>query len=464
MATVFREHWQLDAMLRWLIPWLYSLRISRYLVILRPPVELFTLLKCINSLYRKIRVALMSTEVALFYEQGGSKKSERWLSTEILFNRMIKEHFSEKETIELIKKLVSSPSHEGIENQETEVANHIYDFFVKEGIEAEIIPVCDGRCNVIARLKGKGTGKTLLLTGHTDTVPPYDIQGNPYKIKVQDGRMYARGVVDMKAGLACMMMAMAAIKRSKLEIDGDVIFAGVIDEEAKSEGTRALLKSELSYDAAIVSEPSSMKICIAHRGLEWLEFSFHGKTVHGGEQEKGINAIEKAMKFIYKIENELIPELKKRKNPIIGSSSMNYGLIRGGTQPSTVAGECKLQIDRRWIPGEKYSDILDEYKKIEISYMDSEFVHEAMNTDSEEMIVKIAQKTLMQVTSEEAELKAFTAWTDGGLINYYKGIPTIILGPGSLKSAHSTEEHVEIDAIVPAVMLYALISLEYCKQ
>ncbi|MBK5261545.1 MAG: M20/M25/M40 family metallo-hydrolase [Peptostreptococcaceae bacterium] len=135
-------------------------------------------------------------------------------------DRMIKEHFSEKETIELIKKLVSSPSHEGIENQETEVANHIYDFFVKEGIEAEIIPVCDGRCNVIARLKGKGKGKgtgtgmgkTLLLTGHTDTVPPYDMPGNPYEIKIQDGRMFARGVVDMKGGLACMMMAMAAIK------------------------------------------------------------------------------------------------------------------------------------------------------------------------------------------------------------------------------------------------------------
>src|SRR5674476_1195389 len=150
----------------------------------------------------------------------------------------------------------------------------------------------------------------------------------------------------------------------------------------------------------------------------------------------------------------MIPELEKRTNPIIGSSSMNYGLIRGGTQPSTVAGECKLQIDRRWVPGEKYSEVLEEYQKIldhlekedpkfkadfkvmEVSYMDSEFVHEAMNTNSEEMIVKIAQKTLMQVTSEEAELKSFTAWTDGGLINYYKGIPTIILGPGSLKSAH----------------------------
>src|SRR5665647_709615 len=401
-------------------------------------------------------------------------------------DQMIKKHFSEKETIELIKKLVSSPSHEGIENQETGVANHIYDFFTKEGIEAEIIPVCDGRCNVVARLKGKGTGtgmgKTLLLTGHTDTVPPYDMPGNPYEIKIQDGRMFARGVVDMKGGLACMMMAMAAIKRSKLEIAGDIIFAGVIDEEAKSEGTRALLQSDLSYDAAIVSEPSSMKICIAHRGLEWLEFSFHGRTVHGGAQKEGINAIEKAAKFINEIESQLIPELEKRTNPIIGSSSMNYGLIRGGTQPSTVAGECKLQIDRRWVPGEKYSDILDEYQKIldhiekddpkfkadfkvmEISYMDSEFVHEAMNTNSEEMIVEIAQKTLKQVTAEEAELKSFTAWTDGGLINYYKGIPTIILGPGSLKSAHSADEHLEVDAVVPAVIIYALISLEYCKQ
>lgn len=397
-------------------------------------------------------------------------------------DQMIKEHFSEKETIELIKKLVSSPSHEGIENQETGVANHIYDFFTKEGIEAEIIPVCDGRCNIVARLKGKGTGKTLLLTGHTDTVPPYDMQGNPYQIKIQDGRMYARGVVDMKAGLACMMMAMAAIKRSNLEIAGDIIFAGVIDEEAKSEGTRALLKSELSYDAAIVSEPSSMKICIAHRGLEWFEFSFHGKTVHGGAQKEGINAIEKAAKFINKIESELIPELEKRTNPIIGSSSMNYGLIKGGTQPSTVAGECILLIDRRWIPGEKYPDILEEYQKIlghlekedpkfkadfkvmEVSYMDSEFVHEAMNTDPEERIVQIAQEILMQVTAEEAELKSFSAWTDGGLINYYKGIPTIILGPGSLKSAHSADEHLEVDAVVPAVITYALISLEYCNQ
>lgn len=397
-------------------------------------------------------------------------------------NQMIKDHFSEKETIELIEKLVSSPSHEGIENQETGVAIHIHDFFTTEGIAAELIPVCNGRCNVIARLKGKGTGKTLLLTGHTDTVPPYDMQGNPYEIKIQDGRMYARGVLDMKTGLACMMMAMVAIKRSNIEIDGDIIFAGVIDEEAKSEGTRALIKSELPYDAAIVSEPTGMKICITHRGLEWLEFSFHGKTVHSGAQKEGINAIEKAVKFINKIENELIPELKKSTNPIIESSNMNYGLIRGGTQPGAVAGECTLQIDRRWIPGEKYLDILGDYQKIlddiekedpefkadfkviEDSYMGSEFVHEAMSADPEETIVRVAKKILEQVTGEEAELKSFPGWTDGGLINHYKGIPTIILGPGSLESAHSTEEHVEIDAVVPAVMLYALISLEYCKQ
>lgn len=397
------------------------------------------------------------------------------------FINTIKQYFSEKETVDLIKKLVSSPSHEGIENQETEVARYIYEFFEKEGIEAELIPVVEGRCNVTARLKGKGSGKSLLLTGHTDTVPPYDMQGDPYKIRVIDGKMYGRGVVDMKAGLACMMMAMAAIKRAGINLSGDLIFAGVIDEEAKSEGTRALLKSGLFVDAAIVSEPSNMEVCIAHRGLEWFEFAFHGKTVHGGKQKEGINAIQKAMKFINKLECELIPELEKRTHPLLGNSTMNYGLIKGGTQPSTVAGECILQIDRRWIPGENYADILGEYQKVldelhnedpqfkadfkvmAVSDMDEEFVHESMNTDAEDLIVKVAQKALVEVTGAKSDLQSFTAWTDGGLINGYGKIPTIILGPGYLESAHSACEHLKIDSVAPAVTIYALIASDYCK-
>jgi acetylornithine deacetylase/succinyl-diaminopimelate desuccinylase len=392
-------------------------------------------------------------------------------------------YFSEQETIDLLAKLISFPSHEGIENQETEVAKYIYDFFNKEGIEAELIPVEDGRCNVIATLKGTGGGKTLLLTGHTDTVPPYDMPGNPYEVRYEDGCMYGRGVVDMKGGLACMMIAMAAIKRAGIKLSGDLVFAALIDEEAKSLGTRAWLRSCIKLpDAAIVGEPTDMEICVGHRGLEWFEFSFIGKTVHGARQKEGINAIRKATMFINRLEDDLIPRIeKKTPHPIIGSPSMNYGLIKGGTQPSTVAGDCILQLDRRWIPGENFRDVVQEYQQIidelgaedpqfkadmkvmESSYMDAQYIHEPMDTDPQEPIVKITEKGIEEVTGEKGVVRAFMAWSDGGLINYYGKVPTIVMGPGEIESAHSATENIKISTLVPAVRIYASIACDFCK-
>lgn len=396
--------------------------------------------------------------------------------------KYLSDYFTEEEAVSLLAKLVSFPSHEGIAEQETATAACICDFFRKEGIESELVPVLDGRCNVIARLKGNGGGRSLLFTGHTDTVPPYDMKGDPYKAKINDGKMYGRGVVDMKAGLVCMMLAMAAIKRAGITLAGDLIFAGVIDEEAKSEGTRAYLRSGDLPDAAIVSEPSNMQICIGHRGLEWFEFTFHGKTVHGGRQKEGINAIQKAMLFIHELEAELIPSLEARTNHVVGNSTMNYGLIKGGTQPSTVAGACILQIDRRWIPGEKFTDIKAEYqtvldrlkaadpnfnaefKVMDVSYMDDHYIHEALYTPPEEPIVQIAERAVAEVMGKASELTSFPAWTDGGLINYYGSVPTIILGPGELGSAHSADEHIEISALVPAVSIYGSIACAYCRE
>ncbi|MDF3000666.1 MAG: acetylornithine deacetylase or succinyl-diaminopimelate desuccinylase [Bacillota bacterium] len=394
----------------------------------------------------------------------------------------LSDYFTEEEAVSLLTKLVSFPSHEGVFEQETAAAAFLCDFFRKEGIETELVPVLDGRCNVLARLKGSGGGRSLLFTGHTDTVPPYDMKGDPYEARIDQGKMYGRGVVDMKAGLVCMILAMAAIKRAGITLPGDLIFAGVIDEESKSEGTRAYLRSGELPDAAIVSEPSNMQICIGHRGLEWFEFTFHGKTVHGGRQKEGINAIQKAMKFIHELEAELIPSIEARVNSVVGNSSMNYGLIKGGTQPSTVAGECILQIDRRWIPGETFTEIKAEYqavldrlkasdpdfkaefKVMDVSYMDDQYIHEALYTSPEDPIVRIAEKAVNEVMGKASELTSFPAWTDGGLINYYGSVPTIILGPGELGSAHSAEEHIEISALVPAVSIYCSIACAYCSE
>jgi acetylornithine deacetylase/succinyl-diaminopimelate desuccinylase len=160
---------------------------------------------------------------------------------------------------------------------------------------------------------------------------------------------------------------------------------------------------------------------------------------------------------------------------------MNYGLIRGGTQPSTVAGDCILQLDRRWIPGETFDETVKEYQQVldelsaedpkfkaemkvmEISYMDDQYVHESMDTDPKEPIVKAAEKAVFEATGTKAALRAFMAWTDGGLINYYGKVPTIVMGPGEVESAHSAAENIKISTFVPAVLIYASIACDFCK-
>ncbi len=387
----------------------------------------------------------------------------------------IEKNIKVKEIISLIENLVASPSYSGIENQETETAKKIYDFFKKENIEAEMIPVTDGRCNIIARLKGNGKGKALLLTGHTDTVHPYNME-DPFKIKTLDGKIFGRGVVDMKGALSCMMISMAALKKAGAVLQGDLIFAGVIDEEDSSLGTRALISSGFSADGVIIGEPTNMEVCTCHRGVEWLEFIFHGKSVHSSQKEKGINAIQKAVKFISKLEEDLEPALKKRRHALIGPSLMNYGFINGGAQPGIVAGECVLRMDRRWLPQEKHEMVMGEFQKImdEIKEKDPQFhadfipmgegdVNEAMETDINEPIVKASLRVISEETGQEHFPNAFPAWSDGGLFCGIGKMPSVILGPGSIDCAHSDNEHIEMAVLEQAALYYALIAFEYCK-
>jgi len=400
------------------------------------------------------------------------------MSESLLSN--LKSVVSEKEIIDFIGKVVKIPSYNGIENQETKVAECIHSLFVKEEIESEIVPVADGRCNVVAKLKGIGNGKALLLTGHIDTVPPYDMP-DPFEMRNDGKNLFGRGVVDMKGPLVCMIYGMIALKRANVKLNGDIIFAGVVDEEEKSLGTIELIEKGIKADAAIVGEPTNLDICVAHRGLEWFELLFEGKTVHGGAQKEGINAILKASNFIQRIEEKLLPKIAKETHPIIGTSSMNYGTITGGTQPSTVAGECVLKIDRRWVPGIKYEDMVKEYqdtidelskedekfkctlKVMDVSVMKEGYVHEPMEIDINHPIIDITNSITREVFGKVPKITYFPAWSDGGLISSYADIPTIVFAPGDLKTAHSAIEQMEINQILPAALIYALIANEFCN-
>lgn len=406
------------------------------------------------------------------------KEYDKEMEKELL--ELIKSNVSEDEIVDLIGELVKRPSHEGIVNNETEVAKYIEGIFKREGIKSELVHVIDGRHNLIAKVKGEGEGETILLTGHMDTVPPYDME-DPYDMKIEDGMLKGRGVLDMKGPLACMIYSLIAIKRSGIKLKGDVVFAGVIDEEEKSYGTIDLIESGVRADAAIIGEPTHLDICIAHRGLEWVYFDFPGIAVHGGEKEKGINSILNASNFIQKLEEELEPKLEEQTHQLIGKTTMTYGTINGGTQPSTVAGDCTLGIGIRWVPGIHYEEVMYNFREIitemeeedkdfkcnmsvlDMDYGENTYIHPAMETDMQNPVVYILKNSISRVDEDKGDITFFPGWTDGGLLNKYADIPSVVFGPGELHTAHSDEEEIPIDSIMPATLIYSLTAIDFCK-
>ncbi len=319
-----------------------------------------------------------------------------------------------------------------------------------------------------------------MLTGHMDTVPTYDMDIDPFKGEIKDGKLYGRGAVDMKGPLAAMILSLVAIKRSDITLKGDLLFVGVIEEEYKSFGTEYLVKNGPRADAAIVGEPSQLKIAAGHRGLEWLEITVEGKAAHGGTADKGINAISKAAKLINKIESELIPKFSERTHELIGPPTLNFGVIKGGTQPSSVADKCVVQVDRRWTPLETLSQVFNELDEIieEIQEDDEDFKasveripsnmatmdHAPMEIDTNHPLVTGLENITEEFLGNKAEIVAFPGWTDASLLSNFAEIDTVVFGPGDISCAHSEVEYIDLEQAYQGFIIYSLISLNYCNN
>lgn len=384
----------------------------------------------------------------------------------------------EKELIVLTQKLISIPSYHGLEVPEKDISAFIFDFLKKEGISVEQVPVEKERCNVIASYgKGINAEKTLMLEGHMDTVDVKNMKVDPFSGVIKDGKIFGRGSVDMKGALAAMITALLAVKKSGLELEGKAFFAGVVDEEFWFRGADYIAKNGPKTKYAVVGEPTSLEIHNGHRGLIWIEIKVTGKYAHGGTPDQGINAIEKMNSVITAIVEKLLPEIRKRAHPITGPALLNLGHIRGGTQPSTVAGDCILQFDRRWLPEESQAEAMQEVRdllsrlmaedsqlKADVSVMDGGMGIDFPPLVCEEnsALVDSLKAASDQVTGRH-KLSYFPAWTDGSILSRDGGIETVVFGPGHLTSAHSEEEFCPVKDLVDASKVYLHTILSICK-
>ena len=351
---------------------------------------------------------------------------------------------------------------------EAEIGEYVAIAFGSLGIEVRKFEPEPGRVSVAGILKGTGEGRSLMLNAHYDTV---GVEGmdDPFSPSTRDGKMFGRGSYDMKGSLAAQMAAAKAIVDSRVRLRGDLVVAAVADEEYSSIGTSDMLR-QLKTDAAIVTEPTAARICLAHKGYLWIEVETHGRAAHGSKFEQGIDANLRMGRFLGELE-KLERELRARPpHSLVGPPSLHAAMIHGGEGLSTYAASCKLQIERRTIPGETESQAVRELQEIvdRLSAADSSFeatvrsyfVRDAFEVERDAAIVRAVDCAAAKLLGHDPEYIGDTPWMDAALLKA-AGVETVVIGPAG-GGAHAAVEWVELESVAQIAAILAEAAIDYC--
>jgi acetylornithine deacetylase len=333
---------------------------------------------------------------------------------------------------------------------EAEVGRFVADWLTQAGLEVEVRELAPGRVNVVGVARGNGSGRSLMLNAHMDVVGVGGMDA-PWAPRVEGDRLYGRGAWDMKASLAAIMLVGREAVRKGLR--GDLIITAVADEEFASIGVQDIVR-HLSADAAIVTEPTALDLCVAHKGFAWFEVETHGVAAHGSLPEEGVDAIVKMGAVLQGLE-ALDRDLRSRPgHPLVGPASVHASLIAGGQELSTYPDRCRLSIERRTIPGESMAEIEGQIAQIleRAAETDSTLrgeqrtllVRDPFMVDVEEPIVTLARQQLTRVRGSEPQVVGWGGWMDSAFLSA-AGIPTVILGPDG-DGAHADVEWVDLES------------------
>lgn len=368
----------------------------------------------------------------------------------------------------LAQELIKIPSDE--KTGEQEVCEYLSDILKSLGMKVRIQEVLPKRPNIIAEISGGNNNKSIMFNGHLDIVPIGDIEKweiDPFEGIIRENKLYGRGSTDMKGAISSMIIAIKCIVNNINNINGKIIFTGVMAEETTGLGTQKIVEDNIRADMAIVGEPSDEKIYRAHKGTMWFDLATYGRLEHSSESNiKSNNAIINMMKLIHEID-KISKELEKQENNLMGSPSINVGLIRGGTKQNIIPDSCIVSIDRRTLPDEKPEEIIRELKtKLNELYekdnrlefnITQNIIREAVEISESETVVQEVKKAIIDICNKNPVISGMKATTDMSILVNQGKIPSVIYGPGFLKQAHTINEFIEVDKLLESSKVYAKI-------
>ena len=356
-------------------------------------------------------------------------------------------------TLRLLEDLVSidsvNPSLVPGARGEEEIARRIAEECVAAGLTVDITEVAPSRPNVVAVLEGRMPGPTLMFCGHIDTVGVTGMDA-PFHPVHRDGRLYGRGTQDMKGGVAAMLGAARVLTEGGGLASGKLVVAAVVDEEHDSLGVEALVE-RWRADAAVVTEPTDLDVAVAHKGFQWVEIETRGRCAHGSRPDDGRDAILRMGRVLGRLES-LDRRLQTRlAHPLLGTASLHASTITGGVELSSYPDRCRMQMERRTLPGEPPGAGLQEAEAIldRLRNDDWEFGGSARLISGREPYeierAHVLPTALVRAAASvgcQARRVGMTYWSDAAILGA-AGIPSVLFGPGGA-GLHSPEEYVRL--------------------
>jgi len=339
---------------------------------------------------------------------------------------------------------------------ERAVGRFVADWMAERGWDVAVDWPTPDRPNVVGTIRGNG-GPSLLINAHLDTV---GAKPATKEVRVDGDRIYGRGVLDTKGGLAAALVAAEAIASDPPA--GDIIIAAVCDEEAGSIGTDHLLAST-SAAGAVVIEPTELEVVAAHPGFAVIEVVFHGLASHTSRPQDGINAITPAVAFVQSVMQYAEELATQDDDELFGRPTAQITRIDGGVEAFTTPDRCTVIVELRTLPHQATAaaieGLIDEARARGHS-VDSRqvIVREPLSNNASQPITALLTDALSE-QGRSPRVVGARYWTDAALVDTH-GIPVAVFGPGG-HGIHSDEEWISIDDLVICSVTLAKVMAEF---
>jgi acetylornithine deacetylase len=359
--------------------------------------------------------------------------------------------------VALARLLVSIPSiNPALEaggSGEGEIASICADILRGWGLDVMTDEGAPGRPNVIARLAGSGA--TLLLNGHLDTVGTDGMTVDPFAAALDGHRLVGRGACDMKGGVAAILAAACRLSEEEHDERPNLVVALTADEEHASLGMARLVEHLPPVDLAVVCEPTRLAVMPAHKGFVWIRATFGGRAAHGSRPDLGIDAIRHAALYLARLEGLAAELAATRPHPLLGHPSFHAGTIRGGSAESIYPERCELVLERRTLPGEPVGAVLGAFRATMEELVASEpDVQGRLEVTLERPGTEVPADAplvrglldALERRGRDRSVRGMSAWVDAAYLNE-AGVPAVCMGPGDIEQAHTRDEWIDVREI-----------------